>query len=75
MQEISKIIGFVVEPDFLIPMISGHLSEFVTKTSFKFIENLLIVFESAITKQDFEGVRANTEHIVNMFKSLDLILL
>jgi hypothetical protein len=75
MQEISKIIGLVIEPDYLIPLMSGHLSEHITKASFKNIENLLIVFESSITKQSLQGISTNTQHIVSMFLSLEPILL
>jgi len=67
MQEIAKVIGLVLESDFLIPLISGHVNEFVAKSSFKNAENLFVVLESILMKQTLEGIIRNITDIIGVF--------
>jgi len=67
MQEICKVLGLVLDPDFLTPLISGHVAEFVSKSSFKSVENLFVVLESVIAKQPLRGIQKNLRDIIGVF--------
>ena len=61
------VLGLVLDPDFLVPLVSGHVAEFITKSSFKNAENLLVVFESILAKQRLPGLQKNTRDLIGIF--------